>query len=135
MVLFDWIDLYSPKHLVNDAAEDMQPLFIRQHRNGSWRENSMHPNSIPPWLRHIAKKAGVVYADQLSGHSCRHGLAMMMSDQLNLREVMDYFKWKRPDTAIGYATNKGVSQNVIRVLTLAVSHPSLANKACTKPSG
>lgn len=113
--LVDWLDLYCPPHF----GGDMGPVFVRQHRNGQWRDNGIHPNSIPLWLRKIAKKAGVAYADLLSGHSCRHGLATMMSDSLSLREVMDYFKWKRAETAIGYTTNKGISKTVFSTLSAA----------------
>jgi len=115
--MFDWIDLYWPKNAGD--SPDMTPIFLRQKRNGDWREKHMHPNSIPTWLRRITKLAGVPYADKLSGHSCRHGLATMMSNTVNLREVMDYFKWKRLETALGYLTNKGVSQNVIHALSSA----------------
>lgn len=115
--LIDWIDLYWPSHA--GESPDMTALFIRQHRNCDWRDGHMHPNSIPPWLRRIAKEAGVSYADKLSGHSCRHGLATLMSDSVSLREVMDYFKWKRAETALGYSTNKGISPSVISTLSNA----------------
>lgn len=118
---WDWVDLYWPGK--TDEDPDNFPLFVRQFNNGDWRENPIHPNSIPSWLRRQAKAAGVTYWDKLSGHSCRHGLATMMSDQIPLREVMDYFKWKRVETAIGYTTNKGVSLNVIDTLQTASLSP------------
>lgn len=115
--LIDWIDLYCP--IDNATTIDNSLIFRRPDKKGGWREKHMHPNSIPPWLRKIATQAGIPYAHKLSGHSPRHGLAMMMSEQLNLREVMDYFKWTRAETAVGYLTNKGVSEAVIAALTNA----------------
>lgn len=115
--LMDWLGLYWPS--TNTGNPEESPLFVRQARNGEWLEKPMHPNSIPRWLRRIAAKAGVQNAESLSGHSPRHGLATMMSNHVELREVMDYFKWKSPETAVGYITNKGVSQNVIDTLSQA----------------
>ena len=74
-----------------------------------------------------SSQAGVSCANKLSGHSCRHGLATMMSDKVQLRELMDYFKWKRADTAIGYATNKGVSHKVNQVLSNASTGNDFSN--------
>lgn len=113
--LIDWLELYWPGKTTGDQSG--VPIFRRQLRNGKWRDSHIHPNSIPLWLRKIAKSSGVPYWAKLSGHSCRHGLATMMSDNLSIREVMDYFKWKRVDTAIGYATNKSISANTILTLT------------------
>ena len=106
----------------------MQPIFVRQFRDGTWRKNNIHPNSIPGWLRRIAAAAGVEYANLLSGHSCRHGLAKLMADSATLREVMDYFKWNRAETAIGYTSLKGVSKKIIYTLEIA----SLAHKVNEK---
>lgn len=117
--LIEYIALYWP-HFHGETPEETY-LFIRQQRNGQWKKSHMHPNSIPAWLRSIAKKAGVAYADQLSGHSCRHGLATMMSSHLELRELMDYFRWVRAESALKYLTNKGASQNIATVLSTAAS--------------
>lgn len=113
----DWLELYWP--FGNDDDRDNKFVFVRKDQRGGWRDKSMHPNSVPGWLRKKARLAGVTYWKDLSGHSARHGLSMLMSDSLNLREVLDYFKWKRPETAIGYITNKGVSNAVFSVLSKA----------------
>lgn len=110
----DWLELYWPFGKI-DSKKDKY-VFIRKDQRGNWREKHIHPNSIPTWLRKIAKKAGVSYWQELSGHSCRHGLSMKLADNLTLREIMDYFKWKRPETALGYMSNKGVSDNVFSLL-------------------
>ena len=95
--LYDWIT-------INDLQEG--PIFRTVKRNGHLRASAMHPNSVPPWIKSLARKSGLPF-DDYSGHSFRRGLANMLGDELSLPNLMDYFGWKDEKTAARYVIGSG----------------------------
>lgn len=87
-----------------EAANITKNAIFREIKKGEkLKENALSPISINLILKKRAKEAGIHYADKLSGHSLRRGLATTASlVGANLAAIMRQGRWKQVNTIMEY---------------------------------
>lgn len=79
------------------------PIFRRIFLNGELEKESLTPLSVNHILKKRAKQCKISYADQLSSHSLRRGLASSASRSgAGLPAIMRQGRWKQVNTVIEY---------------------------------
>lgn len=89
-----WIDL---------AAIKTGPVFRRIFKNGNLAGEALTPLSVNHILQKHASAFGLPYADKLSSHSLRRGLASSAARSgANLSAIMRQGRWKQVNTVMEY---------------------------------
>lgn len=79
------------------------PIFREIKKGEQLNEKSLSPLSVNYILKKRARECGLTYADKLSGHSLRRGLATSASlANANLSAIMRQGRWKQVNTVMEY---------------------------------
>lgn len=88
---------------IETTARTQGPVFCAVDRWGHVGEESLHPNSVIPWLRTLMRRAGIADADTYSSHSLRRGFANWANGQgWDVKALMEYVGWKDMKSALRY---------------------------------
>jgi integrase len=79
------------------------PVFRGIDQWGHVSEDGLHINSLVPLLRSLFTGAGIVFAEQYSGHSLRRGFAQWATlNGWDIKTLMEYIGWKNVQSALRY---------------------------------
>lgn len=88
---------------VTTAQIQPGPVYRAIDRWGHIRDTGLHVDSVVPLLRAMLEAPGVDYPERYTGHSLRRGFASWASSNgWGVKELMEYFGWKDPKSAIRY---------------------------------
>lgn len=108
--LKNWLELVDIK----------QGAIFREIKKGEkLKEKPLSPLSVNLILKRRAYEAGLTYAEKLSGHSLRRGLATSASlVGANLSSIMQQGRWKQVSTIMEYvdASNRFADNAVTKIL-------------------
>ncbi|WP_368759102.1 site-specific integrase [Pseudomonas aeruginosa] len=91
---WEWIDA---------AGLTKGPLLRAVDRWGHVAEDSLHPNSLNPLLRHLLTAAGLPDAEEYSSHSLRRGFAgWANANGWDVKALMEYVGWRDVHSAMRY---------------------------------
>lgn len=95
------------------------PIFREIKKGGvKLSDTAISPLTVNYILKKCAKKSGIAYADQLSSHSLRRGLATSASlAGANIAAIMRQGRWKQVNTVMEYIeASARFSENVASVI-------------------
>lgn len=105
MALKNWLELSGIKQ---------GPVFREIKKGEKLKDRKLSPLSVNHILKKRAQECGISYADKLSSHSLRRGLATSASQVgANLSAIMRQGRWKQVSTVMEYVeANERLSDNV-----------------------